>query len=197
MSTLRPIPFAALARRVFREPAARGSIFDLPLRRFVHGSADHDLAVDLGGQRAASPLGPAAGPHTQLAQNILLSWLAGGRVLELKTVQQLDHLTIPRPCIDAREGALNCEWSQELTLPESLEEYVKGALLIAMVRQSGLAGVRDDFGDTVFDASVGYDLSGLKAPGVDGFLRGLADVRPVLSRLRAELPAPSCAPSAT
>lgn len=189
MSTLRPIPFAALARRVFREPAARGSIFDLPLRRFVHGSADHDLGLDLGRQRAASPLGPAAGPHTQLAQNLLLSWLAGGRVLELKTVQQLDHLTIPRPCIDAREGALNCEWSQELTLPESLEEYVKGALLIAMVRQSGFSGVRDDFGDTVLDASVGYDLAGVKAPGVDGFLRGLADVRPVLARLRAELPA--------
>ena len=32
-------------------------------------------------------------------QNIALSWLAGGRIIELKTVQINDHLEIPRPCI--------------------------------------------------------------------------------------------------
>lgn len=188
MSTLRPLSFAALAGRAFRELDARGSIFDLPARKFVHGSASHDLTVTLGDRVASSPVGPAAGPHTQLAQNLLLSWLAGGRVMELKTVQTLDRLTIPRPCIDAREGALNCEWSQELTLDESFDEYVKAALLIAMVSAKGAAKVVAGFTDTVFDASVGYDLAGVQGERVGGFLRKLADVRPALAKLRAELP---------
>lgn len=188
MSTLRPLPFAALARRALFELDARGSIFDLPARKFVHGSATHDLRVRLGDHVASSPVGPAAGPHTQLAQNLLLSWLAGGRVMELKTVQALDRITVPRPCIDAREGALNCEWSQELTLAQSLDEYVKGALLIAMVRARGLAKVVAGFSETVFDASVGYDLAGVRSEGVTRFLQGLSDVRPILARLRGELP---------
>ncbi|WP_250909195.1 DUF418 domain-containing protein, partial [Escherichia coli] len=42
----------------------------------------------------ATPVGPAAGPHTQLAQNIVTSWLTGGRFIELKTVQILDRLEL-------------------------------------------------------------------------------------------------------
>ena len=52
------------------------------------------------------PAGPAAGPHGQMAQNIRSSWLAGSRVLELKTVQVNDRLTIPRPCIDMDDRGL-------------------------------------------------------------------------------------------
>ena len=40
-----------------------------------------DLSVEFHGHRAATPLGPAAGPHGQLAQNIALSWLAGSRIM--------------------------------------------------------------------------------------------------------------------
>ncbi len=188
MSLLRPLPFAALAARALAEAEARWAVVDLPARRFVHGSARHDLRVRVGDRVAASPFGPAAGPHTQLAQNILLSWLAGGRVVELKTVQRLERIAVPRPCIDAREGALNCEWSQELTLAEAQEQYVAGALLVAMVAARGHAGVRPDFVDAVYDASVGYDLASVRGDGVTRFLEGLADARPTLARLRASLP---------
>lgn len=145
--------------------------------------------MELAGRRAAIPFGPAAGPHTQLAQNMALSWLAGGRVLELKTVQVNDALDIPRPCIDMRDVGLNCEWSQELRVEQSLEEYVKGALLIATIAARGLAGVPPEHCATVYDASVGYDLAGVKSPKVDAYLRKLRDVRPVAARLLAELPA--------
>ena len=33
----------------------------------------------------------AAGPHTQLAVNIIAAWLCGARYIELKTIQTLDE----------------------------------------------------------------------------------------------------------
>ncbi len=74
---------------------------------------------DLFGHYLATPIGPAAGPHTQLAQNILCAWLSGGRFIELKTVQIMDELEIPRPCIDMEDEGYNVEWSQELKLDQS------------------------------------------------------------------------------
>jgi putative selenate reductase len=189
VAILRPLPLSSLVRRVSREPDQKGALFDLPMRRFVRGHAEHDLSIRIGEGRAASPFGPAAGPHTQLAQNMVLSWLAGGRVLELKTVQVKDELEIPRPCIDMRDVGLNCEWSQELRIEQALEEYVKGALLIAMVAERGLSGVLPQHTATLYDASVGYDLAGVRSAKVDAYLRALRDVRPVAERLLGALPA--------
>jgi len=139
--------------------------------------------VEIHGRRAAAPLGPSAGPHTQLAQNIVLAWLAGARVMELKTVQVLDAIVIPRPCIDARTVGYNVEWSQELTVDQSLEEYVKASMLIDLLAH--FFGV--DRG-TLFDVSVGYDLAGIRSERVVAFLRGMIDARPAVARLRRLLP---------
>jgi putative selenate reductase len=177
----------ALARRMFRELERRESIFDLAARAFVLGDAARDMSVRLHGRRAASPFGPAAGPHTQLAQNMVLSWLAGGRILELKTVQANDALTIPRPCIDMQTVGYNVEWSQELRLEQSLEEYVKGAMLIRMLVASGRLPIAPGFDRTVFDMSVGYDLAGIRSERVQAFIRGMRNATPVVERLRREL----------
>ena len=188
MSELAPYPLAALARRMLRELDARQSIFDLPARKFVSGDPRRDLSVQFHGHTAATPFGPAAGPGTQLAQNIVLSWLAGGRVMELKTVQINDRLTIPRPCIDMQTVGYNVEWSQELTLEQSLEEYVKAAMLIRILEESGRFALAPGFGRTVFDMSVGYDLAGIRSERVQAFMRGMMDATPVVERLRRELP---------
>jgi putative selenate reductase len=104
MAILRPTPIAALARRLFDELAEKQAVFDLPARRFVRGIPGADLSMRLGGRNVAIPFGPAAGPHTQLAQNLVLSWLAGGRAMELKTVQSERRASdVPRPCIDMRD----------------------------------------------------------------------------------------------
>jgi len=189
MRHLAPYPLAALATRMLREFDARQTIFDLPLRKFVLGDARHDLSVCLPGHTAATPFGPAAGPHTQLAQNIVLTWLAGGRCIELKTVQVIDRLTLPRPCIDMQTLGYNVEWSQELTLEESLEEYVKAAMLIRILQASGRLGLAPGFERTVFDMSVGYDLAGIQSERVQAFIRGMKDATPVVERLRRQLPA--------
>ena len=186
---LTPYPLFALARRAFAELDARHAVFDLPARRFVTGDPARDLSIAFHDARPSSPFGPAAGPHTQLAQNIVLSWLAGGRVIELKTVQLRDDLRIARPCIDMQTVGFNVEWSQELRLDQSLDEYAKASLLIRVLAESGKLPLAAGFGRTVFDVSVGYDLAGItSAPMVD-WLRAIRDAAPHLDRLRHELPA--------
>ncbi len=182
-----PYPLDALSRRMFRELEHADAIFDLPRKKFFLGAPDLDLGVELHGRRASSPLGPAAGPQTQMAQNLVLSWLGGCRIMELKTVQIDDELVIPRPCIDVHTVGLNAEWSQELKLEESLDEYVKGAMLIEMLRHGPLPTL-DGFGDTLYDISVGYNLEGIRTERVQSFIRGMVDASAVVDRLRREIP---------
>ena len=188
MANLAPMPIATLVRRMLRELDAKDGIFDLPARKFVLGDARHDCSVRFHGHTATTPFGPAAGPNTQMAQNIVLAWLAGGRILELKTVQVNDRLTIPRPCIDMQTVGYNVEWSQELTLEESLDEYVKAAMLIRILEASGRLALAPGFARTVFDMSVGYDLAGIRGERVQAFIAGMMDASAVVERLRQQLP---------
>ncbi|HZJ72236.1 MAG TPA: glutamate synthase, partial [Planctomycetota bacterium] len=168
MSPFTPLDFETLLRWALAGLERERQVFGLPLRSIWRGRDGFDLSVPVPGGRADTPLGPAAGPHTQLAQNIVTSWLAGARVIELKTVQVLDRLDIARPCIDAPAEAYNVEWSQELRLAESLEQYLAAWHLVHVLAARGLAGeavaraAREGAGlaGTHFDASVGYDLAG-------------------------------------
>jgi len=185
---LTPYPFAALTRRMFRELAECGAIFDLPRSRFFSAPQEQDFAVDFHRHQVPSPLGPAAGPQTQMAQNLVLAWLGGARILELKTVQVLDDLEIPRPCIDMRTVGYNAEWSQELKLEESLAEYVKGSMLIEMLAASGqIEGVQGSR-EMVYDLSVGYDLAGIRSDRVRSFIEGMMSAGETIERLREEIP---------
>ena len=55
------------------------------------------------GRDLETPIGPAAGPNSQLAQNIAASYYAGSRFFELKTVQIMDGdelaACVNKPCI--------------------------------------------------------------------------------------------------
>jgi putative selenate reductase len=174
---------------MFAELERHERIFDLPARHFYLGDPAHDFSVSFHGHRASTALGPAAGPHTQLAQNLVLAWLGGSRIFELKTVQIQDELVLPRPCIDMRTVGLNAEWSQELKVRDSLREYLKGAMLIEMLRASGRIEITPGFGDSVFDMSVGYDLAGIRGDAVQAFLDGMRDAAPLIDEFRREIPA--------
>ena len=189
MAELRPYPFAALVRRALRELDERNSVFDLPVDQGFYGHQDRDLSIRFHDHAPSSPLGPAAGPQTQMAQNLALSWLSGCRVMELKTVQVKDDLQIPRPCIDMQTVGYNVEWSQELRLEQSLEEYVKGAMLIRILKESGRLKLAPGFDRVIYDMSVGYDLDGIRSPKVQAFIAGLQDATAIVDRLRAEIPA--------
>ncbi|MDH3249116.1 MAG: 4Fe-4S dicluster domain-containing protein [Acidimicrobiia bacterium] len=189
---LTPMPMATLLGRIADEWGSRSRIFDLPTARFYDVSSGPDLTVDFMGRTAATPIGPAAGPHSQLAENIVLAWLGGSRVIELKTVQILDELEIGRPCIDMETIGYNIEWSQELRVVESLEEYVKAWMMIDIL--SGwdelTPHLGEDPGPHIFDLSVGYDLEGIRSEKVSAFIDGLVDASSTIERLRDELPEP-------
>jgi putative selenate reductase len=192
MSELVPIPLPLLLRRAFLEYEREGKIFDLPKAKFFRGLPGLDTSVLFHGHAASTPLGPAAGPHDQLAQNIVLAWLGGSRIIELKTVQILDELKIPRPCIDIINVGYNVEWSQELRLEQSLREYVGAAMFIEILKASKLLGedFPGDWGDTVFDMSVGYDLKGISSPRVRAWMESMKDATAIVNELRSTLTGP-------
>ncbi|MDJ0748183.1 MAG: putative selenate reductase subunit YgfK [Woeseiaceae bacterium] len=169
MSALfQPIAADQLFAWVFRELETRDSVFGIPRRHFFLPRDDERFATTVFGQRIGTPFGPAAGPHTQMAQNIVAAWLCGARYIELKTVQTLDELDVSKPCIDMEDEGYNVEWSQELKVHESLEEYVRAWVLIhALHRKLGLSGQSPD---VVFNLSVGYNLEGIQQPNMQWFL---------------------------
>ncbi len=204
MAELVPIPFEKLLKRIYYEYERNDSIFDLPSRKFYRPNRELDLSVSFCGNVASNPVGPAAGPHTQLAQNIILSWFAGARMLELKTVQVYDKLNLSRPCIDINTIGYNTEWSQELLLEESLREYVKASMIVEMLevrsqksevrsQKSGIISIHEprttNHGSrTVFDISVGYDLHGIQSKEIRSWLNLMRNASAIIDELRKEIP---------
>ena len=182
------LPFDALLRWILTELEKNGSIFGIHRSLFYTPRADAPYATAMFGLPLATPVGPAAGPHTQLAQNIIAAWLSGGRFIELKTVQIMDELTIPRPCIDMEDEGYNVEWSQELKLEQSAEEYIKAWVLIHVLRR--VLGWEDAPLGTIFNLSVGYNLAGILSPPMQRFMARLEDASEEIARLQAQIPAP-------
>ena len=170
--TMRPLPYRELITRALAEYERRRSIFDIPEDHFYRPVSNLRYTPLLSAS-AASPLGPAAGPHTQLAQNILSSYLVGGRYFELKTVQILDELEVEKPCIDAEDEGYNVEWSSEFTLDKAYDEYLKGWFLLHLFESSFAPGA--PIPSFLFNMSVGYDLAGIKTARMDRFINRLTD----------------------
>ena len=162
-----------LTRWIFGELEERGSIFGIPKRLFFAPSASDPFVREVYGKRLETPFGVAAGPHSQLAHNIVVAWLCGARFIELKTVQTLDELEIAKPCIDMQDEGYNIEWSQELKVDQSLEEYVRAWVLIHALH--GKLGFSAGAPGVIFNVSVGYDLKGIREPNVQRFLAGMND----------------------
>jgi putative selenate reductase len=178
--------FENLLNWILRELEGNDSIFGIHRSMFFTPRKDNPYTSHMFGHYLTTPFGPAAGPHTQLTQNIIAAWLSGGRFVELKTVQIMDDLEIPRPCIDMEDEGYNVEWSQELKLDQSAREYVKAWVLIRVLRR--LLGFEEQtpFG-TIFNMSVGYNLEGIQSPPMQHFMDRLEDASTEIARLQAVL----------
>ena len=169
---MRPIPFAQLMDWALTEYKERGSLFGVSkLVRHENGQA-----LPIFAEKIEAPYGPAAGPNTQLAQNIIASYAAGARFFELKTVQIMDgdelSKCVAKPCIAAEDECYNCEWSTELYVPQAFDEYVKGWFACKLLAKELGLGDPDGF---VFNMSVGYDLKGIQSEKIDKYIEGMKD----------------------
>jgi putative selenate reductase len=168
----RPLPIELLTAWIADELEAKASVFGVPRSLFFVPDDRDPYRSTVYGQTLDNPLGVAAGPHSQLAQNIVVAWLCGARFIELKTVQTLDRIEVSKPCIDMQDEGYNVEWSQELRIEESFCEYLKAWVLIhALHRHLGFTG--DDPG-VIFNLSLGYDLEGIRKTNMQWFLDKIA-----------------------
>lgn len=166
-----PIPFRELMTWITAEHQKEGSVFGVH-----HPYQAGTKTLPIFGEKIETPFGPAAGPATQLAQNIIAGYYGGARFFELKTVQKMDGAELAacvhKPCILANDECYNCEWSTELYVPQAFEEYVKAWCACKMLAHLYGLGDPDGF---VFNMSVGYDLEGIKGEKIDTFLNGMID----------------------
>jgi NADPH-dependent glutamate synthase beta subunit-like oxidoreductase len=162
-----------LTHWVFTELDEKDSIFGIPRKAFFVPDDAHRFRQPNYDVMLDTPFGVAAGPHTQMAQNIVVSWLVGARFIELKTIQTLDELDINKPCIDLEDEGYNVEWSQELKVHESFDEYLRACVLIhALHHALGFPGTSPGM---VFNMSVGYDMAGILEPNVQWYLDVMRD----------------------
>ncbi|RKY54918.1 MAG: putative selenate reductase subunit YgfK, partial [Candidatus Neomarinimicrobiota bacterium] len=149
-----------------------GKVFEIYKSSFFVPSEKDVFKTAIFNQELETPIGLAAGPHTQMTQNIIAGWLCGARYIELKTIQTLDEIEVSKPCIDISDEGYNCEWSQELKIKQSFEEYLKAWIIIHILRHelnySGELG-------TVFNMSVGYDMKGILQDNVQWFFDKMND----------------------
>lgn len=171
---MKPLSMDDLWNRIIGERLRRSSIFDIPSRLTdrVMAMEAQSPGYTVGDTRISLPVGPAAGPHTQTAQNLVAAWLCGGRVFELKTVQQNDNLDIDKPCIDALDGGYNVEWSTELSLDEARSEYLHGWIALNVLA----AALSQKPQPLMFNMSVGYTLEGIQGEKMGAFIRGMSRV---------------------
>ena len=165
-----PIPLNQLFEWMVTEFKNEKTIFGIPQSNFFYKKDNSHVTIFE--DKLELPLGPAAGPHTQLTQNIIASYLVGGRFFELKTVQILDELKVDKPCIDAQDEGYNVEWSQELKLEQSYDEYLKAWFLLPILKEIFGFSESEERG-FVFNMSVGYNLEGIKTERMDKFIEDL------------------------
>lgn len=167
---MRPISFEKLINWIFTELRTKESIFGIHKDKFFYGIPNNSISFL--GDSLGMPIGPAAGPNSQLAQNIIASYLTGSRFIELKTVQIIDgeELPVSKPCINAEDECYNVEWSTELTVEEAYEEYVKAWIILHVLMKELNISEKKDF---IFNMSVGYDLEGIKSEKINSYIENI------------------------
>ena len=164
------MPFSQLMEWIRSEHDTKGTVFGV--HRPYKAGAGRPLTIFE--RKLETPIGPAAGPNSQLAQNIAASYYAGARFFELKTVQIMDGdelaACVNKPCIKADDECYNCEWSTELYVSQAQEEYIKAWFLLSFMSKEYGLGAMDGF---QFNISVGYDLAGIKSPKIDTFIESM------------------------
>lgn len=179
-----PLALPQLLSRIIHEIDSKEEVLGLSKELIVNPAFFPELQTTRFGQTLSTPYGVAAGPHTQMAQNIVSAWLFGARYIELKTVQTLDQLTLSKPCIDMQDEGYNCEWSQELKIQQSFDEYLNAWVIIHVLNH------KLDWGknvETIFNMSVGYNLEGILQENIQWFFEKMSNCATELNEKKNQI----------
>lgn len=168
------IPLADLLKIIIHQFDQTKHIFGISEKLFFNPQLNKSLYSKRYGYLLETPLGVAAGPHSQMAQNIVAAWLCGARFIELKTIQTLDELDVSKPCIDMQDEGYNCEWSQELKIHQSFDQYLNAWIIIHVLRDKFNWNDSDEPG-VIFNMSVGYNFEGMLKDNVQWFFNKMND----------------------
>ncbi|TVR70438.1 MAG: putative selenate reductase subunit YgfK [Spirochaetaceae bacterium] len=170
---MRLLPLPALLARMLEEYRKEQSIFGIHEQSWYRPEKTRSTSIMR--EQVDLPLGPAAGPHTQLAQNIIAAYLTGSRFMELKTVQILDNLEIDKPCIDAADEGYNVEWSTELSLDKAWQEYARAWVALHLLEERFQPAATREHRSFAFNMSVGYDMKGILQEPMQRYLARMTD----------------------
>jgi putative selenate reductase len=181
-----PVSIYKLLQIFLNEDTNKAEFLGIPKTLFFHDKPNPQFTNQLFGQTLDFPLGVAAGPHSQLAQNIISAWLCGARYIELKTIQTLDELEVEKPCIDMQDEGYNCEWSQELKIEQTFDQYLDAWILLHVIdHKLGTQAMKG----TIFNMSVGYNLEGIMKENVQWFFNKMANCKAEKEQKIAEIKA--------
>ncbi len=168
------LPLRQLVEITLNQLNNKDSFFGIPKELFFEPKPTDPFRLIRFDQLLETPIGTAAGPHTQMSQNIVAAWLCGARYIELKTIQTMDELEVTKPCIDMQDEGYNCEWSQELKIHESFDQYLNAWILVHILKDKLGHPMEESLG-TIFNMSIGYDLKGILKENVQWFLDQMKD----------------------
>lgn len=170
---MHPLSFEKLMAMLMEEFKLRGSIFGV---NELWQAGKQRLPIF--GMRIESPLGPSAGPSTQLAEGIIAAYVAGARYIELRTVCEGEPKKTGKPGIVTENETYNGEEYSELSVGEAFDEYVKAWFAIKLICAEYNLGLPDGF---IFNMSVGSSLKSIQSDKINSFIEGLksAEYTPV------------------
>lgn len=173
-----PFKLEQLLKIILHEYKNNSTIFGIPEEIFYKPWIYYYFDTKISDLTLHNPIGLSAGPHTQLAQNIVAGWLCGARYFELKTIQGEELTSIRKPSIYIPYEGYNCEWSQELSIKDAYDQYLNAWILIHILNDFlYIKKGKEVKPGTVFSMSLGYTLDHIRSDEVNWFIGKMTDCR--------------------
>lgn len=188
MVELQGIPLEKHLESIIKEFTIYGSIYGYPKQGFYKNQYPVDTQIR--DKNIITPIGIAAGPHSQLAHNIVLSFLHGARTFELKLAQRPDDLEVLKYGRFKGNGTSGNGWNQTVDLGILKKEFINAYLLLKALESEEILGIEKGhtFYRTLFDLSVGVDLRGITSARMKNWMNRLVNGSECIGEALDQLP---------
>ena len=141
-----PISMEQLTAWVFTELEEKDSLFGVPRSAFFVPREDDRFRLEKYGQPLETPFGVAAGPHSQMAQNLIVAWVCGARFLELKTYRFRAHSMYDAELYRSKEEV------EERKKDDPIDSYQERAISDGLITQADIDAIEEDAAKEIAEA---------------------------------------------